>query len=79
LIEPSLRLGGLLREAREARGLKQEEVAYAAGIGTSSYRALERGTAAGPSLYTVLSLFVFLGIDPAALRAVAGVTEEAAP
>lgn len=59
--------------------MRQEDVARAVGIGTSSYRSLENGTARGPSLYTVLELLDVLGVDPAELgRLGAGATDSTA-
>lgn len=67
MTEPSVRLGTLLREARERREMRQEDVARAVAIGTSTYRSLESGKASGPSLYTVLDLLGVLGIRAAEL------------
>lgn len=57
-----------LRQAREAHGLSQEEVAQAARISVFAYGCLERGrsTAGGdanPTLDTVVRVFNVLGID----------------
>ena len=78
LLRPSLRLGLLLRDARERLDVRQEDVARAVGIGTSSYRSLESGTSRGPNLYTVLELLDYLGVDAAELgRLGANVPESA--
>lgn len=58
----SLRLGVVVAGARRARGLRQEDLAHAVGVGTSSIRLIERGHALGPSLFTVLRIFRELGI-----------------
>lgn len=61
-------LSWMLRQARQARGLSQEEVAQAAKISVFAYGCLERGrsTAGGdanPTLDTVVRVFNVLGID----------------
>lgn len=68
----------MLRDAREHCGMRQEDVARAVGIGTSSYRSLENGTARGPSLYTVLELLDLLGVDPAELAGLSAGTAASA-
>ncbi|MDQ1129425.1 helix-turn-helix domain-containing protein [Microbacterium sp. SORGH_AS_0888] len=62
------RVAEVLRQARMARGMSQEEVANAARISVFAYGCLERGrgTAGGdanPTLDTVVRVFAVLGID----------------
>lgn len=64
---PAEILGRSIRAAREEAEKTQEELARAAGMGTSTLRSIEAGTAKGPSLYTVLNLLSVLGKDTSEL------------
>jgi transcriptional regulator with XRE-family HTH domain len=61
--EESARLGEVVARSRRARGLRQEDLARAVGVGTSSIRLIERGHALGPSVFTVLRIFRTLEVD----------------
>jgi transcriptional regulator with XRE-family HTH domain len=66
--DPSRELGLLVARARSAKKMRQEELARAAGIGTSSLRLLESGRSNGPSVFTVLRLLKVLDVDVRALE-----------
>lgn len=54
--DPSALLGRCVKRARESKGMRQEDLARIVGIGTSTLRGIERGTAQGTSVFTVLRL-----------------------
>lgn len=61
------RLATNLRRARDQAGLSQEDVAYRAGLTRYTYQKYEKGesrpgTAANPTLRTVLTLSQVLGV-----------------
>jgi len=58
------KVGKILQECRESRGLSQEIVSGLAGIGRTHLSALERGRRC-PTLDTFLSVVKAIGADPA--------------
>ena len=54
-------LGASVRSARTRSGLLQEQLAAAAGIGTSTLRQIEAGRAHGPNLFAVLKVLAAVG------------------
>jgi transcriptional regulator with XRE-family HTH domain len=61
-------LGVNIQRIRVERGLNQDDVAYSAGIGRTTYQRLERGDiatdrAANPSLRNVMAVAQALGVD----------------
>lgn len=54
-------LAQCVRHARAERGLRQEDLARAAGIGTSTLRAIESGRGAGTSVFTVMRILAVTG------------------
>jgi transcriptional regulator with XRE-family HTH domain len=67
---PDPKLAGAIRALRNDRGRTQEEVAYAAGLTSSSYSRIERGLT-NPAWTTVQKIATALGITPAELAAAA--------
>jgi DNA-binding XRE family transcriptional regulator len=61
LDQPDQRLAAAIRALRDAQGITQEDVAYAAGMTTSSYSRLERGRT-NPAWTTVQRVADGLGI-----------------
>ncbi|WP_418515772.1 helix-turn-helix domain-containing protein [Curtobacterium flaccumfaciens pv. flaccumfaciens] len=51
-----------IRAARRAKGLRQEEVARTAGLGTSTVRMIERGTHHGTGLVGMLAVLRAVGL-----------------
>lgn len=62
LSEPLHELGDLLRQARSAAGLTQEQVADLAGISRPRYRDIETGTAAA-RVTTLMNVSRALGLE----------------
>ncbi len=60
--ETLLELGELLRQARLAAGLTQEQVAYLAGISRPRYRDIETGIAAARAT-TLMNVSRALGLE----------------
>lgn len=60
----AVRVGKILQECRESRGLSQEIVSGLAGIGRTHLSALERGRRC-PTLDTFLSVVKAIGMEPA--------------
>jgi DNA-binding XRE family transcriptional regulator len=72
---PDPELAGAIRALRNARGFSQEDVAYAAGLTSSSYSRIERGIT-NPAWTTVLRIANGLGVTLADLvQAVEGERE----
>lgn len=74
--ESASRLGGTLRELRNARGLSQEALAYQAGITKNQLQLIEAGRASGrkeevgpsnPRMATLSGLASVLGLTVAEL------------
>jgi len=57
-----------LREARQRRGMSQEQLAAASGVKQTNISAIERGAIRDPNWSTVAKLAAALGLDPRALR-----------
>lgn len=57
-----------LREARDAAGLTQDELAARSGVAQATISSLERGTRTNPTIDTVARLAEALGIAPSGLR-----------
>lgn len=57
-----------LREARQRRGLTQEQLEAASGVRQAVISKIERGAVADPASSTVLKLARGLRMDPRALR-----------
>lgn len=60
-------LGVNIQRAREASGLSQEDVAYAAGLSRYTFQKFEKGesapgTPANPSLHNVMAIAQVLGV-----------------
>ena len=66
LDEPDPRLARAIRGLRNAQGVSQEDIAYAAGLTSSSYSRIERGIT-NPAWTTVLRIADGLGIAPVEL------------
>ncbi|WP_399539858.1 helix-turn-helix domain-containing protein [uncultured Frigoribacterium sp.] len=60
---PAGRLGRLVRHARIAMGLRQEDVARRCEIATATLRRIETGQGTGPSVFVVVRLFRELGLE----------------
>lgn len=61
-------LGINIQRLRVKRGLSQDDVAYGAGVGRTTYQRLERGAArtessANPSLRNVMAIAQALGVE----------------
>lgn len=71
-------LGACVRSARLAVGLSQEDLARRAGVGTSTLRQIESGSATGTSIFTVFRILDACGAPLTSLEAVfaATVTDE---
>jgi len=67
-ISPAEAFGQALREAREARGLSQEEAALACGIDRAYYGHIERATKV-PTLTTMWKVAEAVGLKPSQLIA----------
>lgn len=76
--ESASRLGGTLRQLRNARGLSQESLAYQAGITKNQLQLIEAGRASGrkeevgpsnPRMATLSGLADVLGLSVAELFA----------
>lgn len=52
-----------LREIRESQGLTQEAVAFRAGLAVATYRRLETGKKAYPTLLTLERVADVLGVE----------------
>ncbi|WP_352230699.1 helix-turn-helix transcriptional regulator [Agromyces sp. NBRC 114283] len=61
-------LGECVRGARRAAGLRQEDLARKAGVGTSTLRLIESGSATGTSLFAIFRLLQACGVPLAALE-----------
>jgi transcriptional regulator with XRE-family HTH domain len=66
-------LGRNVREARRAKGLSQEELAFRAEMKRSYLSDLERGTR-NPSIRAVERLAIALQVEPASLLQLSGTT-----
>lgn len=62
-------LGQLLKRAREAKGLSQQEVARRSGLAMSTVRNLERGNTPNPGFFTLLACSRALGLELAQIEA----------
>lgn len=73
-------IGALLRDAREARGLTQQQVASSIGLTRSSIANVERGTQHLP-LHSWVGMCQIRGLDPADVisRALQGAGPQAEP
>jgi transcriptional regulator with XRE-family HTH domain len=67
---PDPKLAAAIRALRDAQGITQEDIAYAAGMTTSSYSRLERGLT-NPAWTTLQRVAGALGITIAELAAAA--------
>lgn len=56
--------GALLRRAREARGLSQEEVARQVGVRSETIAKYENGRSPNPTLMRLVALSQALGVAP---------------
>jgi transcriptional regulator with XRE-family HTH domain len=70
LDKPDPKLAGAIRALRADRGRTQEDVAYAAGLTSSSYSRIERGLT-NPAWTTVQRIADALGVTQAELAAAA--------
>jgi transcriptional regulator with XRE-family HTH domain len=61
-VESAAQLGGLIRQRREALGLRQGDLASAAGVDQGNLSKIERG-AAQATLETYLRICTAVGID----------------
>ncbi|MDY0912236.1 helix-turn-helix transcriptional regulator [Rathayibacter festucae] len=61
------RLGAHLRRARLHRGLRQEDLARHADVGTATLRRIERGDQDNPSLFVIVRLLEQLELPLATL------------
>jgi transcriptional regulator with XRE-family HTH domain len=57
-----------LREARQRRGLTQEQLESLSGVTQANISAIERGAVQDPNSSTLIKLADALGLDPRALR-----------
>lgn len=57
-----------LRQARQRRGLTQEELEALSGVQQANISAIERGAVKDPNSSTVMKLAAALDIDPRVLR-----------
>lgn len=49
-------LGACIKSARARTGFRQEELAAKAGVGTSTLRQIEAGSATGTSIFTIFRI-----------------------
>ena len=73
--QPQPALGKAVRQLREKRGLKQEALAYGAGITIGTVSLLERGVS-NPTWSTVKAIASRLGVSMADLAKLANRLEE---
>ena len=73
--QPQPALGKAVRHLREKRGLKQEALAYEAGITIGTLSGLERGVS-NPTWATVKAIATRLGVSMAELAKLANRLEE---
>lgn len=80
--DSATRLGGTLRDLRNARGLSQESLAYQAGITKNQLQLIEAGRASGrkdevgpsnPRMATLSGLAKVLGVTVAELMTESGI------
>jgi transcriptional regulator with XRE-family HTH domain len=61
-------LGSAIREAREAKGITQEELAHASELSLSTVRKIERSAVVEPGFFPVMAILAALGVDPSGLK-----------
>jgi transcriptional regulator with XRE-family HTH domain len=61
-------LASAIRDAREARGLTQEDLARASELSLSTVRKIERSAIVEPGFFPVMAILAALGVDPRALK-----------
>lgn len=62
------RLAELIRAARTAKGLTQEQVAQAAGLSLSTVRKIERSGIVEPGFFPVMAILAVVGLKPGELK-----------
>ena len=61
-------LASAIREARETKGLTQEDLARASELSLSTVRKIERSAVVEPGFFPVMAILAALGVDPGRLR-----------
>lgn len=56
VVERAARLGAVVRQNREGRGLSRETLARKAGLSVETLRKLEMGRGKSPELFTIVAL-----------------------
>lgn len=67
-------LGRMVRDGRDAKGMTQEELAYAANLAVATLRKIETGHTTEPGVFTVLILWAILGLAPTDLTSLVSKT-----
>ena len=73
-MQPFDSLGDFIREARERKGMTQEELALRVGLSRPSITQLERGLVKNPRIAILQAIATILDVPPAAIFEVAGVS-----